>query len=292
MGRNFLAYLPILLALYPAPEESLAAEENPAPILLPEKPPVMKPPYEAQDEMLQDLRRKQKLTEPTATEKEDHQQQEEQKKEQLVDRTKNRELVEESLKTPSPRFNLSATLAAPRITTTGNKRKNYTAEPTVIVHWAVAPNEPKKESKFEFWTGLRYAPFCGAASYKSTAGRYCYSYFGPMVGMGRLSEVPKSSDEKAQQSVESAQEFHRHGLFWLSGIAAVNRMSHLPEGVKSPGDDLSTSKSIAFDLPGIWSEISYVSMDYNAISSNYLLGVQVGNGKVYVYAGIGLALWR
>ena len=186
---------------------------------------------------------------------------------------------------------MAASLVVPHVITSGNERKNYTVEPTAHVHLYVRPSTAKLDENIQFWTGFRLAPFYGAATYQNISGRYGFSYFGPMLGMGALTSAPRSVSKELSESGEGPGAFHRYGFFFMGGIAAQSREAVLDRGVRRPTKELNT-KGVSYDAPGLWIEYTVVSMDYNAISYNYTLGAQTGEAKVFVYLGIGTGFWN
>ena len=206
------------------------------------------------------------------------------------EKSKNVKIVDEILADKPIVMQLAASLVVPSITTYGTQRKNYTAEPTAHVHLYLRPGGSKLNENIQLWTGFRVAPFGGSATYKNVSGRYGFTYFGPMIGMGSLSGAPRSISKELSESADGPGAFHRTGFFFMGGIAAQSREAGLDKGVNPPAGELN-KKGVAYDAPGLWLEYSIVSMDYNALSYNYTVGVQTGEAKVFVYVGIGTGFW-
>jgi len=205
----------------------------------------------------------------------------------------NKELIKEVLKPVEIKYSLNVHLLASSIQTSGNDRDGYYTDPSAGFMLLIKPFKSSDSSSLSMWTGLRSYYFLGGGKYKNNNGRFSFNYIGPTIGIGKIdpgiNALPKKDNKAAE--VEHGLSHARNGYFALMGIAAQSRQGKAEDGKEDPTDDLNT-KSIAFDSPGLWAEIWYSRIKYNAISVNVLAGVQMGKGKTFYYAGLGTGGWR
>ena len=287
MGTNCLVHAALLVNL------SAIAAPAQSQILPPGAPLSMPPADPPEDQLERDMERRRELFRPdqerddpipgqpvqTPLEKRQHEQ-----------------LIKESQTNKSLRLMMAATLAYPRIKTSGKDRRDYTAEPTMLFHAAIRLTDQAKDNKLDWITGLRLAPFAGRAVYKEHAGTYGFVYFGPMIGVGKISLVRPAGKGKEQAErigpydPDDAETYSRTGWLAAGGLAMQSRFANYDRGSPAPGEDLS-SKSVAFDAPGLWGEFTYTVTYYNAVSINTTGGLQLGKKKTFLYVGLGMGLW-
>ena len=285
--RTLLTVLLLWLACLPCTGNAQAESGKNEHILFDVPPQATPPPLETSDSLNSDFKakrdrrlRREDKTFGTVDQRAE-------KKELTAENTKK---IEEILKDKPLLMHMAASLVLPKITTTGNQRKNYTAEPTAHVHLYLRPSDSKLTENIQVWTGFRLAPFAGSATYQKKSGRYGFTYFGPMLGVGHLTDAPKSVSKEVYESKDGLNAFHRTGYFVMGGVAAQSRESGLDKGVDPPAKELNT-KGAAYDAPGLWFEYTVVSMDYNAVSYNYTVGAQTGEAKAFIYVGFGTGFW-
>lgn len=288
MGRKFRLYIIVeclFLTVYPA---ICSAYENGRNVILPPgQPRISLPPVKEESEAAQDLRNLKR--------RRNNRDKKSKFKKITPEAKKTIELEKESLKEKPFLLHMSASLVLPYVKTTGSERERYDVEPTAFYHFFLRPSADQLSDNTTLWTGFRVAPICGSGVYKKVAGRFCFLNFGPMVGVGKISLGTKSIGHNSGTGGEvkrKARLVHsRDGLFAMVGISAQNKQSRMNDaGVGDQKEDLRT-EGIAFDSPGIWSEVYYFSIKYNSISSNYFFGLQLGKKKVFAYLGIGMGFW-
>lgn len=175
-------------------------------------------------------------------------------------------------------------------------RSGYTLDPNVHMNafWRTPQNQSLPA--LSPWFGLRIAPFVGTGYYKERPGNYGLTYFGPIFGWGRLAPPAISAAGEGRPAVGSDQDEDLpvlSGFAVTMGIAGVvyqGRRSFDLAGQK-PDDDFQTKKRVQFDAPGAWAELRYLRVSSPAISTDWLLGLQSGRQKVFIYAGVGLGGW-
>ena len=202
------------------------------------------------------------------------------------------ERLDEVSRDPGPmRFIASAVILLPYLVTGSNNRKNYYADPSAMIQFYLKPSEYEAFDNTELWTGFRLASFSGAGRQGGVSGDFGFLYFGPMLGLGKVSPPVLSVgvDEKAG-SKEKLSNYDRSGFFWMSGLALVSRASKVEKGREKPED--FNSKEVDFDSPGLWTEVSYGDIRYSRIGLTYTFGVQVGKGKIFTYFGFGSWFWH
>ncbi len=199
---------------------------------------------------------------------------------------------------PGPmRLAMSAALGIPKAVTYDHNLKNYVAEPFVYYQLFFKPEAHQHFGNYEFWTGFRLMPLSGTAVYKKTAGRFGFTYFGPMIGLGKVSSAKISfeeTDDRPPGSVRPSEEpvkfaKTREAIMWMSGLAALNRSGFVEKGRAKP--DEFNGSGVVIDGPGLFTEISYASIHYSRISYNYAAGVQTGKGKGIFYLSFGFGFW-
>ena len=262
------------------------AQSGKTKILPPSSPTAVQPVIESEDDALRTILKKKKRKKGKR------------KKRGMFDQPSlDDQLIKESKKPHPMAFHISAIPVVP-VLTTNSDRKDYQAEPTTIFHLQFRFNSEPLEKSKNFWMGFRLAPFSGTGVYKGSAGRFGFLYYGPMFGVGSFNPLskPKPGQEKLPEradgkaiKIEKA-DYSRSGYFWTSGIAAQWRSSVRDEGAGLPEDDFN-NLGTTFDSPGLWSEFHYITSKYDLYSINYLIGVQLGKGKTFVYLGAGVGLW-
>ncbi len=184
-------------------------------------------------------------------------------------------------------FSITASLALSKVFVKSG-RKNYTSDPSVLVH-AYANDTRAKPEEARLFYGFRLASMSGTGIYENTPGRYGFLYFGPMIGIGKLSPAPKQigADTIEQEKMDLT----RSGYLFATGIAAQSRFASTLQGTPEAKDDMN-DKSLAFDAPGIWAEAHYLKVYFGAVAANTLLGVHFGKGKTFVYLGMSAGGWN
>ena len=114
-----------------------------------------------------------------------------------------------------------------------------------------------------------------------------------MIGIGKFDLAVQSIgyEEAKKEKNRTSTLYKRSGYLWMSGIAAQTRLGRIESGAEAPDDDLNSTKGVAFDFPGIWTEISYHTLYFNVVSVDYLFGLQMGKHKYIAYATIGVGFW-
>ncbi len=204
-----------------------------------------------------------------------------------------KKLLAETLKPIPITYSLNIHLLASAIQTSGEDRKDYNMDPSAGFMLLIKPLKSSNSSNLSLWTGFRSYYFLGGGTYKNNIGRFSFNYFGPTIGVGKIDPGITSLPIKGNKSAEASSGLShaRNGYFALMGIAAQSRQGTSENGKEEPEDDLN-SKAIAFDSPGLWAEIWYSRIKYNAVSLNILAGAQMGKNKLFYYFGIGAGGWR
>lgn len=175
--------------------------------------------------------------------------------------------------------------------TTG-KREGYTCEPTTHFNGIVRKGGKDKDGKVGLWYGGRLAPFGGTGYYKKKPGTYNLTYFGPMIGVGKIDPVP--ADGAGARAASADGETHiPNASGWLvtTGIAAVTRSGRTSDKTNTDNGNDFRSKGLTFDSPGIWLEARYLRVQFGALGFDVSAGVQTGREKFFVYGGFGVAAW-
>lgn len=185
-------------------------------------------------------------------------------------------------------------LLYPMISTKG-PRNNYTTEITSHFsgYFRTAPKYHPNE--FQSWAGFRLSPFSGTGTYEKTVGRYGYLYFGPMVGVGKISRPEGLFDSKAGTSEKrgSLKGFPvRDAWFLMAGIAALSRQGKTDPTDDFTSKDLDTTKAVKYDKPGLWVELTWAKIHYGMLGLQYNAGVLFGEGKTFYWFGVSMGGWH
>ena len=138
-----------------------------------------------------------------------------------------------------------------------------------------------------------HVSFFGNGFYQSHPGSYGLTYFGPMIGVGKID--PLSSEAGSSKTGEGtgsgAEKTRASSEGWLlsGGIAAVSSQGR-SVWPQDPSSDFLT-KGVSLDVPGVWLEIRNMHVVLGAVGINLLAGVQTGKDKAFFYTGIGIAGW-
>jgi hypothetical protein len=174
---------------------------------------------------------------------------------------------------------------------TRGDRERYSAEPTSHFNIFYRYDAKNRDGKIGPWYGLRLAPFAGSGFHKKSPGHYGLTYFGPMIGVGKIDPAQSQDGESLRTEQESEVKIPASsGWVVGTGLAAVSRTGKSNEEQPDPDSDF-TPEGIAFDSPGLWLEARYISILYGALGYNVIFGIQTGTGKEFIYAGIGFAGW-
>ena len=268
----------------PALQAQISLPAPPTPILPPGQPrgPRARPSGDRDSHMPEALRKRREQRqleekalapkEPTAMEKQ---------KEQLK---------EESAK-PRP-FNFMAAIdfVYPKITVSGD-RKDYTADPTAHHYGLFRFSGGANDGGATAWIGYRIASFSGSGAHEGTYGRYGFTYIGPMIAVGKFSSGVRSvgqTDSDSDEDSSGDELGSRHGLLLGVGLSTLVSNGSTANDADDPPDDLR-SQSGAFDSPGLNAQLEYIHVLYGAVGVNYVAGVQLGKGKSFYWAGIGVS---
>jgi hypothetical protein len=196
-------------------------------------------------------------------------------------------LLSEMVEQRPNNFLLSLNLVYPLAQVTG-PREEYIFEPSTVISAFLRIGQIKVYTDYVVWTGFRMANFAGTGIYDSIPGRFGFSYFGPMIGVGRIDPAPASLPREASNPNVDPGKFlsSRGGAFFVAGVAAQSRFAETFAGSETPKEDLNEMPA-GFDAPGIWGEGHYSWIHFGALSINFLAGVQLGSGKTIVYFGGG-----
>jgi hypothetical protein len=149
-----------------------------------------------------------------------------------------------------------------------------------------------KDGRIGLWYGARVAPFVGGGFYKDKPGNYGLTYFGPMIGVGKIDPVPEDEGQARASSADGEIDIpSASGWVVTAGIAAVTRAGKNSDPTNKGSDNDFETKGTTFDAPGAWLEARYLHILYGAIGLDGIAGVQTGRGKLFVYGGIGVAAW-
>lgn len=191
------------------------------------------------------------------------------------------------------RVGFQISLIWPHVLTRGI-RKNFTTELSSHFTGFFLTESHYQVSRLQLWTGLRIASFAGSAQVGETIGRYGFLYFGPMIGLGKIgpAEISSPRTEK-RRAVEKKSESYpvRTGWMLITGLSAQSR-----QGATDPTDDftsqdLDTTRAVKFDKPGLWAEFIWLNLHYGRLGLHYLAGAQLGDGKTFIWAGVGMGGW-
>jgi hypothetical protein len=203
------------------------------------------------------------------------------------------ELYKAALEVREMNFMMQVSLVLPYVKVSG-ARKNYTADLTSHFHLFFRGSKLASTTDTNMWWGLRTAMFSGTGIYKNIPGRYGFTYFGPMIGLGKIAPGERSSgfDPARGDRLENQVFPSRQGWFWMFGIAAVSRTSKIEPTEKPIDQDFDRSGGVKFDKPGLWTEFTFATVHFGAVGVNVSLGAQLAQGKTYTYAGLGAAGWN
>lgn len=195
-------------------------------------------------------------------------------------------LAKNSVEERPMRFMLQASLVYPTIMVNG-ERKDYTTEITSHLHLFFRTNIESQPGSTQFWWGARVAPFSGTGFYKGIPGRYNFTYFGPMLGIGSLSPINKEKNKSEKELIFGT----RSAWSLMAGVAGQIRTGKTEREYEEIDNDLDSTKGGKLDGNGLWIEATYMSIRYGAISTNYILGAQLGEGKRFIYLSVGFGGW-
>jgi hypothetical protein len=196
-------------------------------------------------------------------------------------------LLQEMIKPRPYVFQLSLSILIPKAFVRGDL-DDYSLDPSNAVHMQYRLFRSKEISELQTWIGFRAANFNGTGTYKDLNGRFSFTYFGPTIGVGKISLAPRSLPAEGSKDSKEGDAFvTQTGYFWVGGVAAQSRLVTIDRGAKPPDNEMN-SKGITFDSPGLWTEFIYTRVHYGALSTNYFAGVQSGNQKFIAYLGFGV----
>lgn len=206
--------------------------------------------------------------------------------------------LQKELEKPKPlRYFASLMLSVPKIQTQGRDRRDYFTEKSVLFHWFARLGSDPDFGKTQAWTGFRIAPFTGEGVYKNVAGRYGFTFFGPMIGVGNFSSVREAStaDDSASAHRAAADDYTppgkwRSGWMWMSGIALAHREIDTGEHGTHPKSEFQNG-GLYLDGLGLWTEVSYAAVLLQTFSVQALAGVQLAEQKTFVYGAMGCGFW-
>ena len=273
----------IILLLWHFKSHCLAEEKIAGQILLPQSPKVKRQPIntdEIADDDLKRLRDRRLKREKKEGNK---------KRRHLKSMTRRLDAVSKS---PGPmRFFTAARFVLPYLVTTENKMENYYVDPSMFGYLYWKPFKREDPDNLELWLGFRLAPLAGAGIYDKTSGRFGFTYYGPMVGLGRISPaiVSLGKDEERKTPEKRKKSFNRSSVFWMGGIALQSRSGYVEKGREKPQD--FDNQGVGLDVPGLWTEITYATVFYSRLGLDATFGLQLGKGKIFTYLGFGTSFW-
>ncbi|NRA44935.1 MAG: hypothetical protein HRU09_08275 [Oligoflexales bacterium] len=194
-------------------------------------------------------------------------------------------------------FLMQTTLVLPALSARG-PRSNYTSE--LSTHISALFRLSPEEDPFtqQFWWGLRLAPFAGTGTYKETAGRFNFLYFGPSFGIGNLSresDDPDDSDESKKSGSSKRPKKKKipetNAWFLMGGIAAHSRIVEVDPTDDIADKEMNTINSVQLDGPGLWVEFTYANIYFGSLGIHYVAGVQLGEEKMFFWIGAGAGGW-
>ncbi len=202
------------------------------------------------------------------------------------------QLFQEASQERPHRFHMQVSLVKPFISVQ-SPRKKYQLDLTSHSTFFFRPETARNEKEAQFWTGFRLAPFSGTGTYDNVSGRFGFTYFGPMIGVGKINEIVLDSEknqEPAKGRVASRNYPSRFGFFAMTGLAFQSRETIL-FAEDQQGEKDFEAKKFAFDSPGLWGELTFSSIFYEAVSANVVVGFQMGEGKLMGWGGIAMGAW-
>jgi hypothetical protein len=188
---------------------------------------------------------------------------------------------------PRPeRFLFAANLIAPMISTSGGQRKSYTAEITGEFNGLWRPSEDKTE-RWRPWIGGHLGAFTGAGKQESTVGRYGFTYFGPIVGVGKFDLAPASlTGEASSDAGGSEVKLTRSGYLLAVGAMMVSKRSYVPGGNDDAASDFEDTNA-RFES-GVYGEAMFFKIKYGALCYQLVVGGQTAVGKSFIWFGGGM----
>lgn len=204
-------------------------------------------------------------------------------------------LKEEAVKPRPFNFMAAVDFLYPQISTSGD-RKEYTTDMTPH-HYALfrlgeSENGSQSQAGANMWIGYRIAPFSGSGKAAGQVGRYGFTYFGPMIALGKFSPGAKSVGQTEEGSGEEeehgASDLSRNGIMLGTGLSMLSKNGVTDPGVEEPFDDFA-SKPVEFDSPGLFVQVQYIHILYGAVGIDYVVGAQLGKEKTFTWAGIGVS---
>lgn len=202
---------------------------------------------------------------------------------------RDQKLREEAVADRPMALSITASLVLSKVLTS-KTRKDYSSEPSVIIHAYGRDPERAKSDDVQPFYGLRLANFTGSGVYKGIPGRFGYLYFGPMIGLGKISLGEKDLGVTSTTAARPPSSYKRSGYLVATGLALQSRFASTPIGMEPPSDDLN-DKPLAFDAPGLWAEAHFLNVYYGAVAANILTGVHLGKGKIFFYLGVSTGGW-
>jgi hypothetical protein len=270
------------LASSAASSPAATPPEAPAPIEGLTPPPYAKPPAVPEDQLEQDLeeKREQRRLREEA----------DQPPARPYAERRHAALLKEALAPHPRRFLLEISLVAGTAETSGDK-SGYSVDPTSHVN-AMFRNDPKRsDGRIGLWYGLRLAPFSGSGFYKSHPGTYGSTYFGPMVGVGKIDRAPRELGAESEEGLPSDEIPSVDGWLLSAGVAAVDQLGRSETAGNLGGPNDLRAKGVTFDAPGLWCEARWLRILYGAFGFDVLVGVQSGQERTIIYGGIGAGAW-
>lgn len=280
MGRKFRArysaamlrrVTTLLLVLATSPMARAQAIEP----LTPPKPAVPPRPDGGGDEDLERKRRERGRREPAPVP-------------EPASQVRDRSLLKETLATEPPALLIELSLLVGTVANHGPK-EGYTMDPTTHfnVYWRKRPKA--REDKIQLFAGGRVAPFAGTGFYEERPGSYGITYFGPMVGVGRIGLVPQDTARDPDAAIPSA-----NGWLVSVGLMAATTAGKRPEGEPGkPGDggrdDDFKDRKVIYDAPGLALEARYLRLSFGRLGFDAVFGLQAGRNRQFFYAGLGVA---
>lgn len=196
--------------------------------------------------------------------------------------------------TPRDRvFCLELALVGGTVLTSGD-RSGYTYEPNVHINGFYRLNSSRFSGKLTPWVGFRLAPFTGSGFHENNPGHYGLTYFGPMIGVGKVEPGAEDSGP-VRTNISGEIDFELPiisgyaATFGIAGVSSQGKRETQPTG-SEPEDDFQT-KQVKFDAPGVWLEFRYFRIYQSAASADFVFGAQGGASKVFIYSGVGFGGW-
>ena len=187
---------------------------------------------------------------------------------------------------PRPmKFYLQSSLAYTQIKTTGPRSK-YDVEPTAIFHGIFRFSEGKNTKSQQFYYGFRLVSFNGSGVYDNSPGRFGFSYFGPMVGLGSFTNETDASPKEKSRSKDAV----RSGYWLFAGVSALSRFGSVMDN--DPVAEDFSNQGITYETPGAWTEIIYHWTISNSYAVSSTIGAHAGKEKLFYYLGFGVGGWH